>query len=79
MLKEKDEYAKTDDWISEFTTSIRTGRSMMEIEEGEDEKITSNPFSSTGVQLAQLVHTPPKGEEWLYEMKYDGYRIADLY
>jgi len=75
LLKEKDEYAKIDDWISEFTTSIRTGRSMMEIEEGEDEKITSNPFSSTGVQLAQLVHTPPKGEDWLYEMKYDGYRI----
>src|SRR5665648_1221748 len=47
LLKEKDEYAKTDDWISEFTTSIRTGRSMMEIEEGEDEKITSNPYSTT--------------------------------
>ncbi|HZK54801.1 MAG TPA: DNA ligase D [Desulfosporosinus sp.] len=75
LLKEKDEYAKTDDWMSEFTTSIRTGRSMLEIEKGEDEKITSNPFSSTGVQLAQLVHTPPQGEDWLYEMKYDGYRI----
>jgi len=75
LLKEKDEYVKTDALISEFTTSITTGRSMMEIEKGEDEKITSNPFSSTGVQLAQLVDTPPKGEDWLYEMKYDGYRI----
>jgi bifunctional non-homologous end joining protein LigD len=75
LLKEKDEYAKTADGISEFITSIRTGRTMMEIEEGEEEKITTNPFSSTVLQLAQLVHTPPIGEDWLYEMKYDGYRI----
>jgi len=75
LLKEKDEYAKTAEGISEFTTSIRTGRTMTEIEEGEEERITRNPFSSTGVQLAQLVHTDPKGEDWLYELKYDGYRI----
>ncbi|MEA4901544.1 DNA ligase D [Desulfitobacterium sp.] len=75
LLKEKDEYAKTDDGISELTTSIRTGRTMTEIEEGEDEKITRNPFSTTGVQLAQLVRTIPEGEDWLYELKYDGYRI----
>ncbi|KGK88373.1 DNA ligase [Desulfosporosinus sp. HMP52] len=75
LLKEKDEYAKTSEGISEFNTSIRTGRTMTEIEEGEEEKITQNPFSSASVQLAQLVHTPPKGEDWLYELKYDGYRI----
>lgn len=76
LLKEKDEYAKTAEVISKFTTSIRTGRTMTEIEEGEEEKLTSNPFSSTGVQLAQLVPTAPKGENWLYELKYDGYRIV---
>lgn len=75
LLKEKDQYAKTTDGISEYTSSIRTGRTMTEIEEGEDEKFTRNPFSSTEVQLAQLVHTVPKGEDWLYELKYDGYRI----
>ncbi|MHB8072345.1 DNA ligase D [Desulfosporosinus fructosivorans] len=75
LLKEKDEYAKTADGISELTTSIRTGRTMMEIEEGEEEKITKNPFGSTDVQLAQLVNTVPEGENWLYELKYDGYRI----
>src|SRR5262245_45786974 len=26
-------------------------------------------------QLATLVATPPAGEEWLHEMKFDGYRI----
>jgi bifunctional non-homologous end joining protein LigD len=75
LLKEKDEYTQTGAGISEFTTSIRTGRTMTEITEGADGKITPNPFSSTGVQLAKLVHTLPEGEAWLYELKYDGYRI----
>lgn len=75
FLKEKDEYVQTIDGISEFTISIRTGRTMAEIEEGEDEKLTQNPFSSTEVQLAKLVQKVPEGEDWLYELKYDGYRI----
>lgn len=75
LIKEKDEHAKTTDGISEFTTSIRTGRTMMEIEKREEEKITINPFSRTEVQLAKLVNTVPAGEDWLYELKYDGYRI----
>ena len=75
LLKEKDNYVKTADGISEFTTSIRTGRTMTEIEEGADEKIARNPFSKADVQLAKLVNTVPEGEDWLYELKYDGYRI----
>jgi bifunctional non-homologous end joining protein LigD len=75
LLKEKDEYVKTADGISEFTTSIRTGRTMAEIERGEEEKIMRNPFDSADVQLAKLVKTVPEGEDWLYELKYDGYRI----
>jgi bifunctional non-homologous end joining protein LigD len=77
LLKEKDDYAKAEDGVSGFTTSIRTGRSMAEIENGEDVKIRTarNPFDQTGVQLAQSVRTVPGGEDWLYELKYDGYRI----
>jgi bifunctional non-homologous end joining protein LigD len=75
LLKEKDEYTQSGDGVSEFTTSIRTGRTIAEIEDGIDDKLTRNPFDTTGVQLAQLVHTIPKGEDWLYELKYDGYRI----
>lgn len=75
LLKEKDEYVKDTDGISEFTTSIRTGRTMKEIEEGEDEKIMRNPFSMVNAQLAKLVNMVPEGEDWLYELKYDGYRI----
>ncbi|MEL7648405.1 MAG: DNA ligase D [Sedimentibacter sp.] len=75
LLKERDEHVKTDQGISEFLTSIRTGRTMTEIEEGQDEKITRNPFSMADVQLAKLVKTVPEGEDWLFELKYDGYRI----
>jgi bifunctional non-homologous end joining protein LigD len=75
LLKEKDGYAKTEDGISEFTSSIRTGRTMMEIEKGLDEKIFRNPFQQADPQLAKLVNKVPEGENWLYELKYDGYRI----
>ncbi|WP_444644828.1 DNA ligase D [Caproiciproducens sp. R1] len=75
LLKEKDDYSKTGDGISEFTTSVRTGRTLEEIEKGEGEKFTRNPFEKADVQLARLVSTVPEGEDWLYEVKYDGYRI----
>jgi bifunctional non-homologous end joining protein LigD len=75
LLKEKDEYVKDSDGISEYITSIRTGRTMAQIEGGEEEKITRNPFSVAEVQLAKLVKTIPEDEDWLYELKYDGYRI----
>ncbi len=76
LLKEKDDLAQTSDGISEFTTSIRTGRTMKEIEEGDDIKFTQNPFDQANVQLAKLVSAIPAGDDWLYEMKYDGYRIV---
>ena len=75
LLKEKDSYAKASEGASEFTVSIRTGRTMAEIEEGKDEKIMKNPFDNTQIQLAKLVNTVPEGDNWLYELKYDGYRI----
>ncbi|WP_326975652.1 DNA ligase D [Caproicibacter sp. BJN0012] len=75
LLKERDDYAKAGDSIAEFTTSVRTGRTMEEIEAGADEKITRNPFDRTGIQLAKLAAAVPDGSGWLYELKYDGYRI----
>ena len=75
LIKEKDEYAKTSEGISKFTTSIRTGRTMKEIEEGKDVNIIKNPFIKADVQLAKLINTVPIGEDWLYELKFDGYRI----
>ena len=75
LLKEKDEYAQISDGISGFSTSIRTCRTIEEIENGAEEKFTGNPFEKTEVQLAKLVGNAPEGDNWLYEVKYDGYRI----
>ncbi len=75
LLKERDEYAKTSEGISEFDTSVRTGRDMSEIEEGQAKITAKNPFDSVEVQLAKLVTTVPESGDWLYELKYDGYRI----
>ncbi len=76
LLKEKDEYTGTGDEACEFTTSIRTGRTMTEIENNQEVKFKKNPFSNVDVQLAKLVCEAPSGDEWLYELKYDGYRIV---
>ncbi|MFD0960024.1 DNA ligase D [Paenibacillus chungangensis] len=75
LMKERDEYVQTDDGISGFRTSIRTGRTMVEIEVGEEEKFARNPFSKVEAQLAKSVQAIPRGDDWLYEMKYDGYRM----
>lgn len=75
LIKEKDEYAKNED-ISKFNTSIKTGRTMSEIEKGEDKKIIKNPFKKIEVQLAKLVDYIPREDNWIYEIKYDGYRMV---
>jgi bifunctional non-homologous end joining protein LigD len=36
----------------------------------------SMPHPDYVPQLATLVATPPSGDEWLHEIKYDGYRIG---
>lgn len=33
------------------------------------------PFNKCDVQLATLSNSLPKGKDWVYEIKYDGYRI----
>lgn len=76
LLKEKDEYALPSDGISQFTTSVRTGRTMEQIEKGKETSLPRNPFDKTEVQLAKLVAAPPEDDDWLYEVKYDGYRIV---
>lgn len=75
LIKEKDEYAKDNDGISNFVESIKSGRTSKEIEIDEDKTLKTNPFDHAEVQLATLVEKIPKGKEWLFEIKYDGYRI----
>ncbi len=61
LLKEKDGFAGTSPGIAEFTTSIRTGRTMEEIGAGKEPVLVKNPFFRAEVQLARLVKTAPEG------------------
>ena len=40
-----------------------------------NQKNFKNPFKNADVQLATLSSSIPKGNNWLFEIKYDGYRI----
>lgn len=74
LIKEKDGFAATG--VSpEFDSSVRTGRTMDEITRGEEKSFSKNPFDKTEAQLAKLSTEIPKGSEWVFEVKYDGYRI----
>jgi len=77
LIKEKDGYSQSDTGISHYVTSVKTGRTMEEIEKGQDAKSNKNPFSETAVQLARTdTSFPAEYEAWVFELKYDGYRIT---
>lgn len=42
----------------------------------EKKKNTKLPFKETSVQLATLTEKIPTGKDWIFEIKYDGYRIV---
>lgn len=70
LIKEKDEFAKKSSGISKFKTSIKSGKTITQIA-----KNNVNPFSKVDVELALLANEVPLGKNWIYEIKYDGYRI----
>ena len=76
--------------VDDCVTSVTTGRTMAEITSGEDEwrsnrggqiggprkkRSTIGPPAFEQPQLATLVDRVPAGSDWLFEYKYDGYRL----
>ena len=70
--------------VEEGLTSVTTNRTMAEIASGSDEwrsgkakkKTKSKPPPKfQPPQLATLVDAVPSGSDWLFEYKYDGYRL----
>jgi bifunctional non-homologous end joining protein LigD len=76
--------------VDNDVTSVTTGRTMAEIAAGDDvwrsnrggkkggrakKKAGKAPPPFQPPQLATLVDDVPTGSEWLYEYKYDGYRL----
>lgn len=77
FLKEKDTAVRTDgeDLPEQFITSVTTGRTMDEIARGAAAQSLTPMPKEMRPQLATLADRPPEGEDWLHEIKFDGYRI----
>jgi len=78
LRKEKDRESRETAAINRYKTSVRTGRTMDEITTGNATPKKRNPFQQTDLQLCKLVKELPKEESWLYELKYDGYRVLSF-
>jgi bifunctional non-homologous end joining protein LigD len=81
LIKEKDRYVARDkDPLKAWTTSVATGRDLDEIAGDDPPKRQAKHHSRARLpkfvppQLATLEKTPPQGDDWLHEIKYDGYR-----
>ena len=76
--------------VDDCVTSVTTGRTMAEIASGEDvwrsnrggqkggrgkKKSAEAPPPFRAPQLATLVNEVPSGSLWMFEYKYDGYRL----
>jgi bifunctional non-homologous end joining protein LigD len=71
----------TDALVETALTSVKTGRTMQEIAEGVKPAKSAAKKKAGGKspgfqkpQLATLVDAVPAGNQWLHEVKYDGYR-----
>jgi bifunctional non-homologous end joining protein LigD len=79
LIKESDEYANTEgDLLEAKTVSVTSGRSFEQIAEGgalwDNSERRKNLPAFREPMLATLVEEPPRGRDWIFEIKYDGYR-----
>lgn len=79
LIKEKDdEVSVRGDVLKTHTKSVSSGRTMRQIEKGASP--AERPATASGApafvepMLATLVEDVPQGAEWLFEVKFDGYR-----
>jgi bifunctional non-homologous end joining protein LigD len=77
LIKKKDEHAVADYDINQFAWSVKTRRTQEEIADEKDPlpgaKKAPLP-AAVEPMLASLATKPPSGDEWLYEVKWDGVR-----
>lgn len=81
LIKEHDDFTDAEsDPIRNWETSVKTGREMAEIAAGIDRGSPEIPAGDFPLPefiplgLATLVEAAPAGNNWVHEIKYDGYR-----
>ena len=79
LVKENDAFANSRaDLLESETTSIVSGREMEELSQTKSESDAKPGIPDipdfVEPMLARLVDQPPRGRDWLFEIKYDGYR-----
>jgi bifunctional non-homologous end joining protein LigD len=86
LFKSKDAFAGKEDPVARNVTSIVSGRTIEDVRSkgarvwskgGERAPKAAKPPKWQFVEpaLATRVEAPPKGDGWIHEIKYDGYRI----
>lgn len=87
LIKDRDEFSEDKDDLAErFETSVRSGRTFDDLlakrktpkrkKASQAAKAKAAPFPAfVKPLLCKSAVQPPTGDEWLYEMKYDGYRL----
>jgi bifunctional non-homologous end joining protein LigD len=74
LIKKKDAFARPGYDIEEYAWSVKTGRTQHEIEQDLAPRPQAPMPAKVEPMLAQLAHEIPRGEGWLYEIKWDGVR-----
>lgn len=64
LIKEKDEFSAAPPDISDTSSILNKSSSK------------ANPFKDFSTKQAQSTSAIPQGQEWIYEIKYDGYRAT---
>lgn len=89
LIKRSDDHQVPDSAVpSASDQSVKTGRTMDQIAEGASPKFSEPEFAAAvthsrpdqlpgqpPVQLATPRDAPPEGDQWLHELKFDGYRL----
>lgn len=75
LIKEQDAFAQPGDpSLSDDDLSVQSGRSMAEIAGGAAPLVSTKMPAFVRPQLATLATQPPAGDDWVFEIKHDGYR-----
>jgi bifunctional non-homologous end joining protein LigD len=85
LFKSRDAFAEAGDITARALTSVVTGRTVEDLaakggriwsKGGERTKQDAAPkWEFIAPALCQPVELPPEGDQWLHEIKYDGYRL----